>query len=433
MKKQQVSGAEFAVETTPTKERWVMASVLLLTLLVAYVDRVNVSILMADNSFLTEMGIKGDPVSMGLLMSTFLAAYGLANVLLSPVGDILGPRKAMGLSIFLWSVALLFGGMASTFALLLSGRVLLGIGEAMHWPMQSKYVKNWFPPGERGKANSIWIFGIFIGPALAMPFFTWVIQGMGWRMSFFILSLIGLIPLALIWFLTSDYPRGNKRVNKLELDYIEMGLKAETDAENQIQKTGIWENMKLFIFNYRFWLLTIFYFCNASVWWGTMAWLPSYLKMARGFSWATMGGISSLPYVLGAIAVAIFGYLSDRVGRRAPFAAISMFGAALGIYFGAYAPDNVTAAILISLGIAALGLGLPSTWSLLQQVVPGKSVGAGAGMMNGIANGGAALAPIVIGWLIANNGGSYIAGLMYLVTMGVLGGICMCILSYQKY
>lgn len=420
-------------QAKPTKERWVLVVILLLTLLVAYIDRVNVSVLVADPAFLTDMGIKGNPVRMGLLMTSFLIAYGVCNVLLSPLGDILGPRRAMALSILLWSIALAIGGLATSFAMMITARVLLGIGEAMHWPMQSKYVKNWFPPAERGKANSVWIFGLFIGPALAMPFFAWVIKGMGWQMSFFILAVVGLIPLALIWFLTTDNPRKQKRVNAQELAYIEAGLKVEMEAEAKTGKTSIWENMKLFIFNYRFWLLTIFYFCNASVWWGTMAWLPSYLKVARGFSWAAMGALSSLPYILGAISVLVFGYLSDMVGRRAPFAAASMFGAALGIYFGAHAPDNLTSAILMSLGIASLGLGLPSTWSLLQQIVPGKAVGSGAGMMNGIANGGAALAPIVIGWLIGMTGGSYVAGLMYLVTLGVVGGLCLTVLALQKY
>ena len=96
--------------TAPSKERWIMVLILLLTLLVAYVDRVNVSVLMADNAFLADMGIKGNPVAMGLLMTAFLAAYGLGNVFLSPIGDILGPRKAMSLSILLWCVALFMGG-----------------------------------------------------------------------------------------------------------------------------------------------------------------------------------------------------------------------------------------------------------------------------------------------------------------------------------
>ncbi|HWR40138.1 MAG TPA: MFS transporter [Patescibacteria group bacterium] len=416
----------------PTRERWVLVLILLVTLLIAYVDRVNVSVLVADNAFLTDLGIKGDPVKMGLLMTSFLAVYGLANIFLSPLGDYLGPRKAMCLSIFLWSLSLMLGGIAGTFSLMLGARMLLGAGEAMHWPMQSKYVKNWFPPAERGKANSIWIFGLFIGPALAMPFFTWIIQGMGWRMSFFILALVGLIPLVLLWKLTRDNPREHSHVNREELEYIEAGLQAEQETEAKTGKLTVWAGIKTFITNYRFWLVTVFYFCNASVWWGSMAWLPSYLKVARGFSWAAMGALASLPYVLGAVAVLVFGYLSDKVGRRAPFAAISMLGAAIGIYLGAYSDSNLNAALAISLGIASLGLGLPSSWSLLQQIVPSRAIGAGAGMMNGIANGGAALAPIVIGWLIGVTG-SYVGGLMYLVGMGIVGFLCMMILTLQKY
>ena len=421
-----------AATEKPTRERWVLVLILLVTLLIAYVDRVNVSVLVADNQFLTDLGIKGDPVSMGLLMTSFLAVYGLANVLLSPLGDYLGPRKAMCLSILLWSVSLLLGGIAGTFAMMLGARMLLGAGEAMHWPMQSKYVKNWFPPGERGKANSIWIFGLFIGPALAMPFFTWIIQGMGWRMSFYVLAVAGIVPLLLLWWLTADHPREHRRVNRQELEYIEKGLQAEREQEESAGTISVWAGIKTFITSYRFWLVTLFYFCNASVWWGSMAWLPSYLKVARGFSWTAMGALSALPYILGAIAVLLFGYLSDRVGRRAPFAAVSMLGAAIGIYFGAHAVSNWHAAVAISLGIASLGLGLPSSWSLLQQIVPGKAIGAGAGMMNGVANGGAALAPIMIGWLISMTG-SYIGGLMYLVGLALLGFVCMMVLAVQKY
>lgn len=416
----------------PSRERWFLVVILLITLLIAYIDRVNVSVLVADPTFLRDLGISGNPVKMGMLMTFFLIAYGIANVLLSPLGDLLGPRKAMCLSIFLWSVALIWGGLVSGFAMMLGARILLGIGEAMHWPMQSKYVKNWFPPLERGKANSVWLFGLFIGPAIAMPFFTWVIQGMGWRMSFFILAAVGLIPLALLWFKTTDTPRQHAKVNPAELDYIEAGLNAEAAAESSTGKTTVWEGIKLFITNYRFWLLTIFYFCNASVWWGSMAWLPSYLKVARGFSWAAMGALSSLPYILGACTVLLAGYLTDKSGRHAPFAAVSMLGAAVGLYIGAHASSNLSAAIAISLGIASVGLGLPSTWSLLQQIVPGRAIGTGAGIMNGIANGGAALAPIMIGWLISLSG-SYIGGLMYLVGLATAACVCMLALAVQKY
>ena len=416
----------------PTKQRVILVLILLVTLLIAYLDRVNVSVLLADNTFLSDMGIKGQPVQMGLLMTLFLIAYGISNVFLSPIGDYLGPRKAMCLSIFLWCLSLFIGGIASTFTIMLAARVILGIGEGMHWPMQSKYVKNWFPPHERGKANAVWVVGLMAGPALAMPFLTWAIQSFGWRTSFFILVGFGLLPLILLWFYTTDHPHQHKGANQAERDLIEEGQKAEQELEAQAGHSTFGDNMKAFIFDYRFWLVTLYYFCLASIFWGTMAWLPSYLKVARGFSWAAMGAWSSLPYVLGIVSVLASGYISDKIGRRAPLCFVSMLGAAAGIYFGAYAPDNTTAALLISVGIASIGLGIAPAWAMVQHIVPGKAIGAGAGMMNGVSNGGSAFSPVLIGFFISASG-SYVGGLMFLVGLGILAACCAAVLAYQKY
>ena len=65
----------------PTKERWLLVAILMLTLLIAYLDRVNVSVLLADNIFLTDMELKGSQFKWGLLMTLFLIAYGISNVL----------------------------------------------------------------------------------------------------------------------------------------------------------------------------------------------------------------------------------------------------------------------------------------------------------------------------------------------------------------
>lgn len=75
------------------------------------------------------MGIEGMPLQIGMMMTVFLAAYGIANVVLSPLGDYLGPRKAMMLCILIWTIALIIGGVATSFALIIICRILLGIGE----------------------------------------------------------------------------------------------------------------------------------------------------------------------------------------------------------------------------------------------------------------------------------------------------------------
>jgi len=262
-----------------------------------------------------------------------------------------------------------------------------------------------------------------------MPLFTWVLQAIGWRASFFLLIILGMIPLVLLWFFTTDYPRQHKRVNAAERDYIESG-QSEQRTE-KMDKAAVWSGMKVYLTNYRFWLLTVWYCCNASIFWGTMSWIPSYLKVARGFSWNAMGMWSALPWALGILCLLLSGWFSDKLGRRAPFAMLGHIGVALGIYFAAYATDNVTSAILLSLGTASVAIGLPAVWSLILQIVPGRSVGAAAGMMNGVGNGFSACIPVIMGYFIGTSG--YASGLMFLVGAGCIGACCMLILSFQKY
>jgi predicted MFS family arabinose efflux permease len=58
-----------------------------------------------------------------------------------------------------------------------------------------------------------------------MPFFVWLIGLVGWRPSFFVLAAFSLISSVMLWTLTTDRPDQNKRVNKLELDYVMADLK----------------------------------------------------------------------------------------------------------------------------------------------------------------------------------------------------------------
>jgi len=433
MSQQEVSASSTPAESSkPTNVRRQIMGVLMITLLTAYLDRVNVSVLIADPAFVTDLGLKGNPVRMGMMMTSFLITYGLANVFLAPLGDWIGARKTMCTAICLWIVACFSGGLVSTFSAIVAVRLFLGLGEGMYTPTPSRYVKNWFPPLERGKANAISLVGVYAGPALSMPFFTWLIKSYGWRNSFFVLAVVSFIPLILLWKWTADHPEQSKRVNKAELNYIQKGMTAEREAEARMGHSTFSENLKYFISSYRYWLLVIFYICQGMLFWGMMAWLPSYLKTARGFSWAAMGVLSALPYMLGTVLVLLCGYLSDKTGRRAIWAAIGTFAAALGIYIGINTANNLSAALVISVGYGMLGMGLPIAWVLLQQFVPGRAVATGAGIMNGISQGSSAAAPVLIGYFIAVSGG-YVGGLMFIVAVAVIGGLCVGVLAYQKY
>lgn len=416
----------------PTHQRVFLGLTLLFVIFFYYYDRANVSVLVANSQFLTDMGIVDQSVQKGLIVTVFLVAYMFGNVLLAPLGDVFGPKKMILVSVVTWCLSLVVGGLAPTFFVLLISRVLLGITEGMHFPMQSKFIKQWFPPNERGKANSAWQAGMALAPAVAMPICTWVVSHFGWHDSFFFITAVGIVPLAMVWFLTADTPRQHKWVNKSELDYIESSLEAERRREKSDGATSLMDRIKTFVGDYRFWLIVVYYAAHTSVIWGAMTWLPTYLRMARGFSWGAMGLLASAPWVFGLVTKILSGVLADRFGRRAPLLLIAMLGVACGIYFGAMASNNYVSAIILAFGVGAVGFGGPAAWTLMQDIVPNKGCATAAGVMNGVGNGLAALAPVSIGALIAV-AGSYAAGLFYLVGICCVGAVASLVLTLKKY
>ena len=416
-------------ETSPGKVRFIILAILFITLMIAYIDRVNISILIADPGFISDMNLQAQAARQGMLMTLFLIAYALGNVILGYFGDRLGPRKAVSVSIVVWSFCLFVAAKAGNLVTLLGARVFMGFGEGFHWPMQSTYVKNWFPHNERARANSIWAVGLMIGPAMAVPLCSAIVAKWGWSSSFLILGLTALaVPLPLIWFFTADRPREHRLISDAEAGYIEHGQADERSALAKVQSGSYLQLLR----SGSFWLVTIGYMATASIWWGTITWLPQYLKVARHFSWAQMGFFASLPYILGAISVLGVAYLSDKLGRRGIFYTLGLLGSVVFIYLGSTTVSNFSSAIYIAVSIFFLGWVTPVAWTLLQGLVAPNLVGAAAGLMNGISNGFAALAPLIMGYLIGLTG-SYLAGMFYLIVVGLIGSACTAVFAIRKY
>lgn len=429
--KAEMNATNQEIAVKPTKQRFFIVGILFVGIMVAYLDRVNVSVLGANDQFLTYMGIKGQPIQIGMMMSAFLAAYGLANVTLSSLGDYLGPRKTMVLCIILMTISLFIGGLATSFTIFLIARVILGVGEGVYYPMQSLFIKNWIPPQERGRANATWIIGQSLAPAIAMPLFAYVVGHYGWRDSFYMCILLGLIPLYLFWFQTTDKPSSHKKVNKMELKHIEDGLAREVKNTEVKEKLSFLERVKPFSTNYKYWLLVCWYMSLQFMYWGLVSWLPAYLKTSRGFSWAEMGWLASLPFAFAVVAKAVNGWLNDKLGRSGPLLFAAMVLGSISIYAAATVSGRYEAALLLTCAFGFVSMATSTAWTLLQGLVPSGSLSTAAGTMNGISTGFSALSPVIIGTVIATTG-SYDSGLISLVAVGIFASIMAGILTAKN-
>jgi MFS family permease len=186
---------------TSQKVRWILPFVLLVTLTIAYLDRLNLAIALPKITDEFGWTVAQTGEYGGLLISIFFVGYGLTNMLLSPLAEKIGPRKSLLTIIVLFSFfTAITAPLASFLTAFIAVRFLLGVGEGVHFPMMSLLTKNWFPVKERSRANGIWVSGVMfstiLAPLLLVPLIVWI----GWRGMFIFLGVLGVgVSIPLVW------------------------------------------------------------------------------------------------------------------------------------------------------------------------------------------------------------------------------------------
>ena len=408
--------------------RYMVVAVIWMAFFFGGFDRAAISLLLVDHGFLKDMGLEGSPERQGLLMTFLLLPYALSNILLGPTADRWGPRKVLSLMTALWSAAALWMGAISSYSLMLVGRVVRGTAEGPLFPVTNRYIRYWFPPSERGGANAIWTSGQRVGMTFAVPLLALAIEMWGWRVALYLQAafiLAAVVPA--IWFLTADSPAAMARVGAREREHIAGGRAAETGKAGEAGG-----DLSTLLHNYRFWLMVTYHFAVLATNSGLITWLPKYLRDERGFDMAQMVLFASLPSLGCFLSSLAFGFLSDRIGHRAALCTVSLSGTAVSIGVAALVPNPLVSALMMVVGMIMWGMGTPVYYAIMQRIVPGRIMATGIGIDNGLANFGSAIAPAVIGFLIAGTG-SYVAGLLFLVVLGLIGATGAAVLAVHKY
>jgi sugar phosphate permease len=403
------AGAPIKAVARASRWRWAVASVLFLAVISAFFDRISVAVLFTNTSFQNDMGIGFNPTLLGLLMTSFLFAYGASGLLLSFVGDIWGPRRSLAIGATLWGGAMVLMGLAGGFISMLFYRVLLGVAEGPQFSLTNSLVQRWFPPREQARANSVWMIGSPLGSAIGFPLTIYLVTSYGWRSSFYVLAGLNLlIILPLILLFIRDQPGG-----------------PDVEARPSRPSTSAYlAQVRVFFTDWRFWMLVIFNSAALIYLWGLNSWLPSYLVKVRHFDLRQAGIFASLPFILMFCGEVLSAVLSDRIGRRAVVCFCSLLMAGVCMYLVAVIPDNQSAAMMIAVSAFFWGGALPPLFALGIQILPAGAVAAGVGVYNGIGNLVGAFSPLVIGAIIAATG-SFDLGLSVIVGAAIVGSLAM--------
>jgi len=174
--------------------RWLLVFWIFVLSAIAFLDRVNISIAGSSLAAAYHLG----KLQLGLNFSAFLVGYALLQTPAGRLADRVGPRRVLAAGVLWWGVftaltATVPTTLISGLALLIVIRFLLGAGEAVVYPASNQFVAQWIPMQERGRANG-WIFaGVGVGAGLSPPLITYLMVHYGWRSSFWVCAMLGLI------------------------------------------------------------------------------------------------------------------------------------------------------------------------------------------------------------------------------------------------
>ena len=391
-------------------QRFVLISILFFHSFNTYMDRACIA--SAADYIIKDLSISKE--MLGLILGIFAVGYALFQVPSGWIADRFGPRKALTIVVSVWSIFTALTGAARNALQMLVIRFMFGVGEAGAFPGATQAFFRWLPVKERGLAHGINFSGSRLGAAFSLFLMPWLISIIGWRWTFVVNGLIGIIwaTVWLIWF--RDNPEDNKKINKAELDYIEQGRVSDFTTTIRASFAEIFTSLNMS-------LAMLQYFASNVTFFISLTWLPSYIRNqwpddpnAIYYSAVPLIFAAFANWIAGSMVTGLFkkGY---HVGSRRATAIVGFSLGVIGLILAMQTKNLDFLAtdkaqlywFVFCFGLATFGVDmtLSPSWAFCNDI-GGANSGAVSGSMNMVGNIGAAMSAIIFPLMLNEETGS---------------------------
>jgi MFS family permease len=323
----------------------------------------------------TAMGLLGSGNFVGYLIASLLGGYWASKY---------GPKRVILLSSALIGICMIFTGLSQGFLFALVMRFLTGLGSGGAYVPTIGLCMSWFAPQQRGTATGLIVSGngfglVFIGwfiPAIIMAHGT-----EGWRSCWGFLGLCVLVFWVLTLFFLREPPQEKSSLNPSPLSWAK-----------------VYKSRPL-------WHLAFIYFTSGLSLPMFMTFFAAHAIRAGHLPAATIGHIWSLLGFLSIFSGPIWGWVSDRLGRKTGLVIVYAFhGLAYSFFAGARQVGTfyLSAALL---GIAAWAIASILSAATADYVGP-RLAPAAIGFITVVFGVGQVISPFLAG-LIADRTGSF--------------------------
>lgn len=383
---------------TIAKQRWIrLIPIAFITYSLAYLDRANFGFAaaggMADD-------LKITPAMSSLLGSLFFLGYFFFQIPGTLYAANKSAKKLIFWSLILWGGLAAATGMISNINVLIVIRFALGVVESAVMPAMLIFLSRWFTKSERSRANTFLILGNPVTILWMSILSGYLIKSVGWRWMFIVEGIPAMIWAFFWWRLVEDKPKDAKWLTAEEKDALEAQLQQEQQGIKPVKNYGEAFRSKtvvLLCLQYALWSIGVY---------GFVMWLPSIINAAPNANIVTTGWLSSVPFLLAAIAMLAASYFSDKKLARKIFVWPFLLIGALAFY-GSYlaGTDNFWLSfVLLVIAGGAMYAPYGPFFAAITETLP-KNVTAGAiALINSFGALGSFAGAYLVGYLNGSTG-----------------------------
>jgi predicted MFS family arabinose efflux permease len=283
---------------------------------------------------------------------------------------------------------------ANSFILLLTGRLILGIGGGIIIPTASATVAKWFSKEEIGKAMGIYGINGPFALIVAFPSASLIIIAYDWRFPFYIGAVIGIAATLVFFVVTRKNP-----------------------AKEQKRKMSVRQAIR----NFEIWKVGLIWLFYSSAILSFTTWAPTLFETFKEISLVDASFLASLIMWIAIIGNPLYGWISDRTGKRKVFILIGFILTMLSFIAIAYTSNFMLVVSVILLGITS-AIVYPIMSTLPLEILGPDLVSIGFGIAGTCQNIGIALSQPLVG-LILDLTGSYQFSLLGLAVLSAIGTV----------
>src|ERR1700759_2044012 len=402
----------------------------ILSYFLAYVDRINVSfaaLTMRDD-------LQMSASAYGFALGTFYWAYFIFEVPSNIVMEKVGARLWIARIMITWGLlacATAYVTGATSFGIV---RFLLGAAEAGFFPGILLYFTYWFPSYHHARIVSGFLVGLPVAVAFGAPISTGLLglDGLfglkGWQVMY-IAEAVPTVVLGVICYLVlTDRPQQAKFLTEEERNWLTTTIARERRATEQVRRYTLWEAL----YNPKVLLLALNYLGIVTASLGMLFFIPQIIKSLGNYSNMTVGWLTMIPYICGAIAMVTWGHISDRMNERRWNLFYACVFSTVGLLIAGMTMGTWWA--LVGMSIAAMGFygSKGPVLAMPPMFLSGPALAAGIAWINSIGNLGGFFGPWYVG-VMKDVTGSYAGGLYGLALLGLIAAlVCALFLHIPK-